>query len=522
MHLLSILIFLPIIGGLLILLICGTNKYPLIAKILAITLSLSGVLLLIPIFNNFTLGEPNLQLQDLFSIITRRFDAKGNVLDANLPINVFYYVGVDGLSLWFIFANAILSFLAILYSTTTIHNRLPQFLALFLIISGLVNGSFLAGEGLIFYMFFELALILMFFVIGIWGGDERIKASFKYIVFILIGSVFLFVSFTYLFVLNSDFIIDNIPAIVAIKINVPTELIGWTFSGNSASYINIVFLGLFIGFAIKTPLFPFHLWLPDSHTQAPTSASVILAGIMLKLGVYGILRIALPVQPDGGKYFAPLIIGLCLIAIIYFAIILFRETNIKKFIAYSSIINMSMALVGIFIYQFAGLNGAVFLLISHCFISAGLFFAVGMLYEKTGSYEINALGGLINVLPKLTILFFLLILANVGVPLSSGFVGELLIIIGTNEFNILTSAIIGLGIILVTISNFYLFKKVFLGAITNPNLTKLSDISIQNLIILIIIVLIIYYFGINPNSIFNYSEATLQRLFYLINVSKIN
>lgn len=522
MPLLSLIIMLPIIGGVLILIFCGAQKKPRLAKVIAVIFSFITLIIFILIFFKFDPNIPLGQMSELYSIISKRYNAQRVLLDDVLPFTIFYFIGIDGISFWFVGLNVVITTLALIYATRSIQYLAPQFFACILIIMGLINGAFLASDAILFFMFFESSFIPMYLLIGIWGGEHRKHSANQFFLFMLLGSIILLLTFVYIYTQSGDFVIDYIPIEVGAQLNFPTDISGWYFYGDNGVISNqkILFWGLISAFLIKLPLFPWHLWLPSAHTQAPTPASVILAAIMLKLGGYGIIRFVLPIVPDAARLFAPVLIGLALISIIYFGLIILRTQNLKTIIAYSSIVQMAIVLCGLFVMNLSGIVGGVIQMLSHGFIAAGLFICAGVLYERINSYELKDMGGIINIMPKFSAIFIFLLLANIGLPATSGFVGEFMVLTGISQFNFVFSIVFVLGLIISTIYSLGLIKKIIFGDIVNENIKTIRDIDCLESIVLTPICVFILILGVYPQLILNISEQSLQRMFYLFSTVK--
>lgn len=471
---LSTLIFLPIICAVFLLVVKIKN-----AKIYfgyGLVVSILNLFLAIILTSQFDLTKKEYQFSEVFKFFSL-YDIK-------------YFVGVDGISLVMIVLTTILTPICLAISLNSIKTRVKEFVIAFLIMEGLVIGSFCALDILFFYMFFEFMLIPMFLLIGIWGGENRVYASYKFFIYTLFGSVF------FLIAIITMFLYTGTTDVVQLTKGLPKYF--------PLEYQKLFFLALALSFAVKIPMFPFHTWLPDAHVQAPTAGSVILAGILIKLGAYGFLRFALPLFPLGAQYFANAIMVLSVIAIIYGSFVALMQEDMKKMIAYSSVAHMGFVTMGIFSFTQQGLDGAIFQMISHGVVSAGLFMCVGSIYDRLHTKKIADLGGIALRMPNFALIAMIFTLASVGLPGTSGFVGEFLAIIGTFKVNKILALIASLGVILGACYMLWLYKRVWFSTITNPKITSLVDVKNFELLSYIVMVAIVILIGIFPNLIIKY------------------
>lgn len=518
---LSLVIWWPILAGFFLLLICGSSARPDLARQLALAKSLIGLLLCIPIFATFNPTLGTMQLEELASIVSPRFDAQGNSYDQTLSIYIFYRLGIDGLSLWLVALNSLITVLVVLFTGKHLTKNVPQYLACFLIMSGLLNGSFLALDGILFYVFFEASLIPMYLIIGIWGGERRVYAAFKFFLYTMMGSLLLLVAFVYLFTQMGHFMIVDLPLEKAMRYQVGSVMPGWVNLPLSLTEQKWLFAAIVLAFAVKVPMWPVHTWLPDAHVEAPTGGSAVLAAIMLKLGTYGMIRWVLPIVPDGAMAFAPIMIGLSLIAIVYIGLVAMVQSDMKKLVAYSSIAHMGFVTLGIFIYQIEGWSGAMIQMISHGFISAGMFFCIGVLYDRLHTRQISDYGGVVHKMPTYATLFVFFAMANAGLPATSGFVGEFWVMIGTIKFNLVTAFFAGLSLILAAGYSLWLTKRVIFGAIANDQVASLWDLEWREKAVLILLALLVLYMGIFPQHVYQSIHPSLEVWFSHATQSKI-
>lgn len=477
---LSSIILCPFLGAIFILFAIKNDRD---AKIIALISSLSALLVAVFACFCFDKNASGFQMQESFSLIK--------------SINCYYHLGVDGISIFFVILTAILTPLCIIASWGEIKFRVKEYMIAFLLLESLIIGVFCALDFLLFYIFFEAMLIPMFLIIGIWGGERRIYAAIKFFLYTLAGSLFLLVAIIYIYQQTGTLNIIDLHQMVP-KFELSVQKLLW--------------LALFISFAVKVPMFPLHTWLPDAHVEAPTAGSMILAGILLKMGAYGFLRFSLPMLPEASHYFANLVMILSAIAIIYASIVAFAQTNIKKLIAYSSIAHMGFVTIGIFTFNQVAIEGALFQMISHGIVSTALFFAVGVLYERMHTKEIDAYGGVVNKMPVFAFIFMIFTMASVGLPATSGFVGEMLVIVGTFEVNKFYAILIATSLFLGAAYMLMLYRRVIFGDITNSEVETLSDLNIKEYIVFIPLVILTILLGIYPSLVTDLLNASVINL----------
>jgi NADH-quinone oxidoreductase subunit M len=412
-----------------------------------------------------------------------------------LGSGISYHMGVDGISVLFVVLSAFLMPFCILASWESVQNRVKEYMIAFLILETLIIGVFCALNIVLFYVFFEASLIPMFIIIGVWGGRRRVYASFKFFLYTLLGSVLMLI------------------AIMAMAWTAGTtditELLKYNFPASMQTWLWIAF---FASFAVKMPMWPVHTWLPDAHVEAPTAGSVILAGILLKLGGYGFLRFSLPMFPLASAEFAPLIFTLSAIAIIYTSLVALVQEDIKKLIAYSSVAHMGYVTMGIFAANELGIQGAIFQMLSHGIVSGALFLCVGVVYDRMHTREITAYGGLVNNMPKYAVAFLIFTMANVGLPGTSGFIGEFLTLFGVFQVNTWVAFFAATGVILSAAYALWLYRRVIFGALTKDSLKGLLDLSLREKAILYPLVVLTIFFGVYPAPVFNATAAAVNAL----------
>ena len=416
-----------------------------------------------------------------------------------------YKVGIDGVSILFIILTTFITPLCIISVNNTIKIRLRDFLIAILIMQSFMIGVFCALDLVVFYLFFEAGLIPMFLIIGIWGGPKRVYSAFKFFLYTLLGSVLMLV------------------AIISIYwISGTTDVIKLYELGIDAKYQNLLWLAFFSSFAVKTPMWPLHTWLPDAHVEAPTAGSVLLAAILLKMAGYGFIRFSLGLFPIASEIFTPLIYALSVIAIVFTSLIALMQEDMKKLIAYSSVAHMGFVTLGIFTIQQQGIEGSIIQMISHGLVSAALFFCVGVIYDRMHSRLISSYGGIVTIIPKYSILFMLFTLAALGLPGTSGFVGEFLILMGVFKDNFLVAVIASLGVILGAAYMLWLYKRVVFGKLTNKDLAKMFDLNKSEYFILACLAVPILFFGFYPEPLINTIEVSVNDLINMYNANLIN
>lgn len=475
--LLTSILLCPLIGALYILFVVKDEK---LAKIIALLSSLAALVIAGFIYASFDPSINGFQLVEQYPLIE--------------SINCHFHLGIDGISILFILFTALLVPLCILASWNEIKFRVKEYMIAFLLLEMLIIGVFSALDFLLFYIFFEAMLIPMFLIIGIWGGERRIYAAIKFFLFTLAGSLFLLVAIIYIYHNNATF------DIIELSKQLPKyslEVQKW------------LWLALFISFAVKVPMFPVHTWLPDAHVEAPTAGSMILAGILLKMGAYGFLRFSLPMFPEASIYFSKLVFILSGIAIIYASFVAFAQTNMKKLVAYSSIAHMGFVTMGIFSFNQIAMQGALVQMISHGFISAGLFFAVGILYDRVHSKEIANFSGMANIMPKLALIFMILTMASVGLPSTSGFVGEMLVIVGMYKTNKFFAMLAATSLVFGAAYMLYLYRRVFFG---ENNSLEVSDMTCMERKIFIPLIILIFLFGVYPTMITEIFDLPIRNI----------
>jgi len=500
---LSVLILLPILGGS-VLLFIGANRD--IAKWLALTISVVTMLLSFLLYVGFDINTAQMQFVERLSWVA--------------SFNIEYFLGIDGFSMPLIILTTISTVLVVIAAWEVIQDRLAQYLAAFLIMEGLMIGVFAALDAILFYLFFEAMLIPLFLVIGIWGGPNRVYATLKFFLYTFFGSVFLLIALLYLQFQAGSFSILDFHA-VGLTLNQQI----W------------IFLAFLIAFAVKIPMWPVHTWLPDAHVEAPTGGSVILAAITLKIGGYGFLRFALPITPDASMVLDWLLICLSLIAIVYIGFVALAQSDLKKLIAYSSIAHMGFVTLGLFIVfrifanasltnsvgsgEVLAIEGAMVQMISHGFIAAAMFLSVGVLYDRMHTREIGAYGGVVNSMPKFTALAVFFAMANAGLPGTSGFVGEFMVILAAFQANFWFAFLAATTLILGAAYTLWMVKRVFFGEIANQQVAELKDIDGRELFMLASLAVIILVIGVWPDPLLQVMHASVDNLLVQLSQSKI-
>lgn len=488
-NLLSLLIWLPILAGVMVI-GCGDQRVE-IARKLALAFALAVFLLSVPLYLRFDTSTAAMQFTQHFSWI-RAF-------------NIYYSLGVDGISMPLILLTTLLSVIVIIAGWNVITERVAQYMGAFLIMEGLMIGVFASLDAVLFYLFWEAMLIPMFLIIGIWGGDNRIYATIKFFLYTLLGSLLMLVALLYLYVASggSFSILDYHKLPLALSTQI------------------FLFFAFFAAFAVKVPMFPVHTWLPDAHVEAPTGGSVILAAIMLKMGGYGFIRFNLPITPDASHELAWLMIALSLIAVVYIALVALAQRDMKKLIAYSSISHMGFVTLGLFIFNAHGIEGAMIQMISHGFISGALFLCVGVLYDRLHSRQLATYGGIATPMPIFAAFMVLFALANAGLPGTSGFVGEFLVILGTFKVNAWYAALAALTLIFGAAYTLWMVKRVVYGKVVSEQVAALVDVDSREILFLSILAGMVLLVGIYPNPILEVMHASVDSLLEHIAISKL-
>ena len=486
---LSVIIWLPIVFGALVLLI-GQNGRDALARRVSFLGAVLGAAVVVPVWLDFDRQATSFQ-----------FVEKVNWIDA---FNIYYHLGIDGLSLLLIALNCVTTIFVIVAGWQVITERVSQYNAAFLILSGMMNGVFCSLDAMLFYVFFEATLIPMFIIVGVWGGPNRVYAAIKFFLYTLAGSLLTLVALIYLYRLaGGSFSLQDL---YAVAIPHKAQI--------------LIFLALFAAFAVKIPMWPVHTWLPDAHVEAPTGGSVVLAAVMLKLGGYGFLRLSLPIVPDAARELAPLVIGLSLIAIVYIGFVALIQRDMKKLIAYSSISHMGFVTLGIFLFNAQGIQGAVIQMISHGFISGALFLCVGVLYDRLHSRQIADYGGVANTMPVFAALFLLFAMANAGLPGTSGFIGEFFVIMGAMEVNFWFAFAAAMTLILGAGYSLWMYKRVVFGEVGNEKVGELTDINLREKVLLGVLALIVLGMGVYPYPFTEIIGVSVDHLIDLVNVTK--
>ncbi len=482
---LSSLILLPIIGAIFIFFISSTSQKYQSTKYVALFVTIANFLLSVYLWYIFDNTSAE------FQFVEERIW---------IPNFVNYKVGVDGISILFIILTTFITPLCVISINNTIKYKLKDFLVAILIMQSLMIGVFCSLDLIIFYLFFEGGLIPMFIIIGIWGGDRRVYSAFKFFLFTLLGSVLMLIAIITIYWLSGTTDVEKLYQI-----------------GIDIKYQNLLWLAFFSSFAVKTPMWPFHTWLPDAHVEAPTAGSVLLAAILLKMAGYGFIRFSLGLFPIASDYFVPLIYSLSLIAIIYTSLIALMQEDMKKLIAYSSVAHMGFVTLGIFTVNQQAIEGSIFQMISHGLVAAALFFSIGVVYERMHTRLINNYGGVVSVMPKYALLFMIFTLGSIGLPGTSGFIGEFLILIGAFKENFLVAVIASIGVILGAAYMLWLYKRFIFGKLENDQVKNMTDLKKHEILILCLIAIPIIFFGFYPEPLINTTENSITNLIDLYN-----
>jgi NADH-quinone oxidoreductase subunit M len=486
---LSAAIWIPILFGTFVL-ATGNDRNAAVVRSVSLVGAVLGFLVTIPLVTGFDNASASMQFAESMPWIDR--------------FKVNYHLGVDGLSVWFVLLTAFITVIVVIAGWEVIQDKVAQYMASFLILSGLMVGVFSALDGLLFYVFFEATLIPMYIIIGIWGGPNRVYAAFKFFLYTLLGSLLTLVALVYLYLKSGSF-----------------AILDWHALPLSMGEQVAIFLALFVAFAVKVPMWPVHTWLPDAHVEAPTGGSVVLAAIMLKLGAYGFLRFSLPITPDASHELAGFVIALSLIAVVYIGLVALVQADMKKLVAYSSIAHMGFVTLGFFMFNQLGVQGAIVQMISHGFVSGAMFLCIGVLYDRMHSRQIADYGGVVNTMPKFAALFLLFAMANCGLPATSGFVGEFLVILGAVEYNFWIAIAAASTLIFGAAYSLWMYKRVVFGAVANDHVAGLQDLNRREFWMLTAMAVLVLAMGIYPKPVTDVTDASVAKLLEHVAVSKI-
>jgi NADH-quinone oxidoreductase subunit M len=490
MGLLSVAIWLPIAFGALLFAL-GRDHNAHAVRWIALIGAVAGLLVTLPLITGFDNATAAMQFQEDLPWIDR--------------FNVRYRLGIDGISMWFVPLTAFMTVVVVIAGWEVITDRVAHYMGAFLILSGLMVGVFSALDGLLFYVFFEATLIPMYIIIGIWGGPRRVYAAFKFFLFTLAGSLLMLVALTYLYYKSGG----------------SFDILTWhklPLRGGAQTWLFFAFLA---AFSVKVPMWPVHTWLPDAHVEAPTGGSVVLAAIMLKLGAYGFVRFSLPIVPDASREWAWFIIALSLIAVLYIGLVALVQRDMKKLVAYSSIAHMGFVTLGFFIFNDLGISGGLVQMISHGFISGAMFLCIGVLYDRVHSREIAAYGGVVNTMPRFTALAVFFAMANCGLPGTSGFVGEWMVILGTVKVNFCLGALAATTLVFGAAYTLWMVKRVFFGEVANADVRALLDIGAREFLMLAALAVAVLWMGVYPKPFTDAMNVSVGELIRHVAQSKL-
>ncbi|MES2069374.1 MAG: NADH-quinone oxidoreductase subunit M [Pseudomonadota bacterium] len=488
--LLSLAIWCPIAFGVFVL-VFGRDDNPGLVRWVSLIGSIASFVVTLPLLQYFDNSAHGMQFVEKGAWIER--------------FNIFYSLGIDGISLWLILLTAFITVIVVISAWEVIEKQVAQYMGAFLILSGLMIGVFCALDGLLFYVFFEATLIPMYIIIGVWGGPNRVYAAFKFFLYTLAGSLLTLVAIIYLY----------------IKAGNSFDILVWHKLALPMPVQIAIFLAFLVAFAVKVPMWPVHTWLPDAHVEAPTGGSVVLAAIMLKLGAYGFLRFSLPIAPDASHYLANFMITLSLIAVIYIGLVALVQADMKKLVAYSSIAHMGFVTLGFFVFNDMAMQGGIVQMISHGFISGAMFLCIGVMYDRVHSRQIADYGGVVNTMPKFAALFVLFSMANCGLPATSGFVGEFMVILGAVKFNFWIGMLAATALIFGAAYSLWMVKRVIYGAVTNDHVAQLLDLNKREFFMLGVLAIAVLAMGLYPAPFTDAMQVTVSDLLKHVAVSKI-
>ena len=486
---LSLSIWVPIVAGLAVLAV-GRDQDARPARWIALIGAIAGFLVTVPLWMHFDVASTDMQFVERAEWIPR--------------FEIFYLLGVDGFSMLFILLNSLMTLFVVWSAWEVIQTRVAQYMAAFLIMSGLINGVFAALDGILFYVFFEAMLIPMYLIIGVWGGPNRVYAAIKFFLYTLLGSLLMLVALIYLYNVSETFsILDWYDVPLSLKVQI------------------LLFVAFFLAFAVKVPMWPVHTWLPDAHVEAPTGGSVILAAITLKVGAYGFVRFILPIVPDASRYLSGFVITLSLIAVVYIGLVALVQADKKKLIAYSSISHMGFVTLGFFLFNQLGMEGGLVQMISHGFVSAAMFLCVGVMYDRMHSRLIADYGGVVNTMPKFAAFMMLFAMANAGLPATSGFVGEFLVILAAVKVNFWLGFLAAITLITAAAYTLWMYKRVIFGAIANAHVAALADLSRREFWMLASLAVLVLWLGVWPKPFVDVMHSSVADLLTQVAKSKL-